>query len=73
MLQLFKGPLSEIPVARPGNQTGAIINLVDRIIAAKQLERSFDTSALEMKIDELVFALYGLTNEEKAIVKNAVK
>jgi hypothetical protein len=32
-----------------------------------------DTSALERKIDELVYALYGLTKAEKDIVKAAAK
>ena len=32
-----------------------------------------DTSALERETDELVYALYGLTKEEKDIVKAAAK
>ena len=32
-----------------------------------------DTSALEREIDELVYALYGLTPEEKALVQAAAK
>ena len=43
--------------------------LVDRILAAKQRDAEADTSALERKIDELVYALYGLTKEEKALVQ----
>ncbi len=73
LLQLFKGPLSEIPVARPGKQAGAIVTLVDRILAAKQREAEADTSALEREIDELVYALYGLTPEEKALVQASAK
>jgi hypothetical protein len=49
------------------------IKLVDRILAAKQREAEADTSALEREIDELVYALYGLTKEEKDIVKAAAK
>ena len=71
MLQLFKGPLSEIPIARPGKQAGAIVALVDRILAAKQRDAEADTSALEREIDELVYALYGLTPKEKKIVEEA--
>lgn len=32
-----------------------------------------DTSALEAEIDEKVFDLYGLTSEEREIVKGGVK
>jgi adenine-specific DNA-methyltransferase len=74
LLQLFKGPLSEIPVARPrSNQAGAITTLVDHILAAKQRDAEADTSALEREIDELVYVLYGLTPEEKALVQSAAK
>jgi len=55
------------------------ITLVDQIIAAKQQPPSSsfskgelsnaDTSALEKQIDEMVYALYGLTPEEIAIVE----
>jgi adenine-specific DNA-methyltransferase len=74
LLQLFKGPLSEIPVARaPSNQVGGVVTLVDRILAAKQRESEADTSVLERKIDQLVYALYGLTPEEIQIVEGAAK
>jgi len=45
----------------------------DRILAAKQRDAEADTSALEREIDELVYALYGLTPEEKALVQAAAK
>ena len=47
--------------------------LVARILAAKQREAEADTSALERDIDELVYALYGLTPEEKVLVQAAAK
>ena len=47
--------------------------LVDRILAAKQRDAGADTSALEREIDELVYALYGLTPEEIKIVEEAGK
>ncbi len=42
---------------------------VDSIIAAKKTDPSADTSSLEAEIDEIVFDLYGLTAEERAIVQ----
>ncbi len=43
--------------------------LVDRILAAKARDASADVSALEREIDELVYALYGLTPEEIQLVE----
>ena len=47
--------------------------LVDRLLAAKQRVAEADTSALEREIDELVYALYGLTSEEEALVQASAK
>ena len=43
------------------------INLVDQIIAKKK--NSEDTTTLEQQIDRMVYALYGLTGEEIAMVE----
>jgi hypothetical protein len=43
--------------------------LVDRILAAKKADPAADTSALEAEIDQLVYKLYGLTDEEIAVVE----
>ena len=70
MLELYQKPLSEIPIKRiaPDEQK-PFIKLVDCILAAKQRDAEADTTALEREIDELVYALYGLTPEEAAIVE----
>jgi hypothetical protein len=47
--------------------------LVERILAAKQRDAEADVSALEREIDELVYALYGLTPEEIKPVGGAAK
>jgi hypothetical protein len=47
--------------------------LVDRLLAAKQRDAEADTSAWEREIDQLVYALYGLTPEEKALVQAVTK
>ena len=46
-----------------------IATLVDRILAAKKKDPNADTSALESGIDQLVYKLYGLTDDEIAIVE----
>ena len=45
------------------------IELVDRILTAKQRDPAADTRALEAELDRRVYALYGLTNEEIALVE----
>lgn len=57
-----------IPTAIPAQQQ-EIITLVDKILAAKKEDSSADTSVLEKQIDTLVYELYGLTDEEIAIVE----
>ena len=47
----------------------SVIDLVDKILAAKKADNTVDTTALEHKIDDLVYKLYGLTKEEIAIVE----
>jgi adenine-specific DNA-methyltransferase len=71
-LELYIRPLSEIPIKRiaPDEQK-PFIKLVDRILAVKQRDAEADTSVLEREIDELVYALYGLTSEEIKIVEGA--
>lgn len=48
-----------------------IISLVDKILAAKKDNPDADTSKLESQIDELVYDLYCLTEEEKEIVRGS--
>lgn len=47
-----------------------ITNLVDRIIMAKDGEPAVDVTGLVHKLDEMVYALYGLTSEERDIVES---
>ena len=56
-----------IPTATPAEQQ-PIIDLVDRILAAKKANPQADTSADEKEIDRLVYNLYGLTDEEIKII-----
>lgn len=46
------------------------IALVEQILSLKKSSPSADTSALEKEIDNLVYELYGLTEEEIGIIEN---
>lgn len=49
--------------------THTIISLVDKILSAKLSNPLADTTSLESEIDRIVYELYGLTEEEIAIVE----
>ena len=68
--QVDKEPLLNIPLpsATPAQQK-PIIALVDKILAAKKANPQAGTSKDEAKIDCLVYALYGLTEDEIKIVE----
>ena len=70
-LELYQKPLSEIPIKLVNaNQQKEIVNIINTILAAKKKNPQSDTSKEEKKIDDLVYKLYGLTEEEIAVVEN---
>ena len=67
--QIDKEPLMNIPIKIASeNIENKIIDLVDEIIELKKLNK--DTQDLEDRIDEMVYGLYSLTEEEKELVRN---
>lgn len=65
-----KYKLEQLPVARPTKeQEQQIVTIVDQILQKKEANVNDDTSALEHKIDMLVYALYNLTPEEIEIIE----
>lgn len=66
------GEFKELPIRLiPLDSQQPFITLVDQILAAKKTDPAADTSHWETEIDELVFDLYGLTEEEKGLVRGA--
>ena len=67
---IYPEHIRNIPIpSATAEQQKPIIGLVDCILEAKKADNTADTTALEHKIDELVYKLYGLTEEEIAIVE----
>lgn len=67
--QLDKEPLLEIPIYKPtDSEANKIATLVDKIIAQKEQGKSSKDN--ETKIDQLVYKLYDITNEESRIIEN---
>ena len=69
-VNLSKEYVGQVPIRLPGKaEQQAIVRIVRGILAAKEGNSMADTSAWEREIDELVYALYGLTPEEIRIVE----
>ncbi len=64
--------LEKIPLNYPEEDFEQnIFEIVEKIIVAKKVNCSHDTSTLESEIDRLVYQLYGLTEEEIKIVEQS--
>ena len=62
---LKKLPIKVIPTTKQK----LIANIVDRILVVKRGNSQADTSALEREIDQIVYQLYGLTEDEIKVVE----
>ncbi len=66
---IYPEHIRNIPIpSATSEQQQPIIDLVDKILAAKKADPAADTSAEEHKIDLLVYHLYGLSFEEAKII-----
>ena len=60
-----KLPIPDVPL----DQQKPIIALVDQILAEKSANAALSTSETEAEIDQIVYELYGLTEEDIAVVE----
>ena len=68
--QLIWKYFSQIPIATGNNIVrGKILVLVNEVLSIKKQNPSADITDLESQIDQLVYELYGLTEEEIGIVE----
>ena len=68
-LNFYPNDAKQLPIPRiSGARQRPFIRLVERILAAKGSNPAADTSGEEAELDRLVYALYGLTEEEVAAV-----
>lgn len=71
--QIDKEPLLALPIIiMPNEEQQSFIDLVDKILAAKKDNPQADTSVWEKEIDELVYQLYELTEEEIGIIEKNI-
>jgi very-short-patch-repair endonuclease len=64
--------IEQVPIPPELIQQREVEALVTRILDAKAVDPDADVSILEAEIDRMVYQLYGLTEEEIAIVEKAV-
>jgi len=70
ILEFSVKPLQEIPIKQVSEiDQKHFVDVVDNILNAKSFDPLADTLSLETKIDHMVYELYGLTEEEIAIVE----
>jgi hypothetical protein len=69
-LRFFTEYMKNCPIP---NDVDKLEYLVNQILELKKQNPQADTSDLETQIDQLVYALYGLTEEEVSIIENASK
>lgn len=72
-LHCYLDDAKQFPIAKPSKEEEQlVIALVDQILALriKKTDSNADTSALEHEIDRFVYELYGLTEEEIAMIEH---
>lgn len=73
-IKWFGEYFDSIPIIKPESEIMLpFIKLYDKILISKQQSPENDTSELEKEIDQLVYKLYDLTDEEIAIVEGSIK
>ena len=65
--------LHSIPVKTDDVYMQRISSMVDRAILLKKQKSKADTAELEKQIDQMVYKLYDLTDDEIAIVEGSIK
>ncbi|MEA5536906.1 Eco57I restriction-modification methylase domain-containing protein [Crocosphaera sp. XPORK-15E] len=68
-------PITRINLSNPNKKSkhDDIVNLVNKILEIKRQNPKANTTELEREIDEIVYELYGLNEEEIRIIEGSVK
>lgn len=69
--KIKKAPIESLPIKKPNDEmVSSISELVEKVIEHKK--QNTDTAELENEIDQLVYQLYDLTEEEIDIIENSI-
>jgi hypothetical protein len=69
--QLIWKYFGQIPIAT-NEKDSSIDRIATKVLSLKKSNPSIDTSSLESEIDQLVYQLYGLSEDEIKIVENSI-
>lgn len=70
MLELYQTPLSEIPILIANEVIqNDIIGLVTEIINYKKINKEYDITEKQNKLDNIIYNLFGITNEEIELIE----
>jgi hypothetical protein len=69
LAQVKTGLVEQLPISFDDVLSPKVIALVDSLIAERRKDSNCDVSALESELDELVFDIYGLSDEERSGLK----
>ncbi len=67
--QIRLADIKTLPIKIIVEKQQPFITIVENILSSKEKNAKADTSALEKKLDELVYKLYELTDVEIAIIE----
>ncbi len=71
-LHCYPDDAKQFPIAKASQeQQQPIIDLVDKILVAKKTNPYADTTSMEKEIDHIVYRLYGLNEEEIALIEQS--
>jgi hypothetical protein len=69
--EIMPSVIKELPIIQSA-VIKVFVDIVDKILIAKKTNPEADTTSFEAEIDQLVYDLYGLTEEEISIVEESV-
>ncbi|MCK5739728.1 Eco57I restriction-modification methylase domain-containing protein, partial [bacterium] len=72
-LRWFRQDVSKLPIASLKAHQKQLEDIANQILTRKKADPQADTAIFETQIDQLVYQLYGLTDDEISIIENAVK
>ena len=71
ILELIAKPLSEVPIKKISKEEQKpFIDIVDKILSLKNQNPKADITEYEKQIDQLIYKLYDLTDEEIKVIEN---
>ena len=68
-LRWFSQDVMKIPIPPFGDERLKMESLVNKILKVKRIDQQADVSELQKEIDELVFGMYGLGEEERSLLE----